>query len=335
MANKSFPYEIKQMNVSQDEIGQKYPGLVSVGPKGFVFPENYRNYAEKYYNLEVRPSDVFVFSFPRSGTTWTQELVWLVVNDLDYKTANKIALTDRYQFLEYIHSYTDERKRSLYEQHKNDEEKLKLVDVALQSAVDVLPTLPSPRFIKSHLPLSLLPPNSLDAKLVYVARDPRDCIVSYYHFTNSLKLVEPQKDFKVFWNAIVKNLQPWTPFFENVKEAWEQRHHPNLLFIFYEDLRKDLLSSVRRVCDFFGKKYSDEQLEKLCDHLRFENFRKNTSVDLNIMKELGLMSTDKDFVRKGMSGGWRDYFDEEMTAVTDKWIADNLRDTDLRFPSMQ
>lgn len=28
----------------------------------------------------------------------------------------------------------------------------------------------------------------------------------------------------------------WTPFFEHLKEAWEKRHHSNLLFLFYEEL---------------------------------------------------------------------------------------------------
>ncbi|CAB3260901.1 unnamed protein product, partial [Arctia plantaginis] len=33
-------------------------------------------------------------------TTWTQELVWLLSNDLDYKTAAAIPLTERYPFLD-------------------------------------------------------------------------------------------------------------------------------------------------------------------------------------------------------------------------------------------
>lgn len=36
----------------------------------------------------------------------------------------------------------------------------------------------------------------------------------------------------------------------------------------------------------------------------------------------------------GKAGGWRDHFDEEMTAQAENWIAENLRDTDLRFPHM-
>lgn len=34
----------------------------------------------------------------------------------------------------------------------------------------------------------------------------------------------------------------------------------------------------------------------------------------------------------GKAGGWRDYFDEEMTQQAEQWITENLRDTDLRFP---
>lgn len=38
--------------------------------------------------------------------------------------------------------------------------------------------LPSPRFIKSHLPLSCLPPNLLDVcKVIYVARNPRGTVI--------------------------------------------------------------------------------------------------------------------------------------------------------------
>lgn len=37
----------------------------------------------------------------------------------------------------------------------------------------------------------------------------------------------------------------------------------------------------------------------------------------------------------GKAGGWSDHFDEEMTQQAEKWIEDNLRDTDLRFPHMK
>lgn len=30
--------------------------------------------------------------------------------------------------------------------------------------------------------------------------------------------------------------EPWTPYWEHVKEGWENRKHENVLFTFYEDI---------------------------------------------------------------------------------------------------
>lgn len=66
---------------------------------------------------------------------------------------------------------------------------------------------PSPRFIKSHLPLSLLPPSLLDtAKVVYVARDPRDVAVSFYHHNRRFTAEGYIGDFKRFWNYFIRDL---------------------------------------------------------------------------------------------------------------------------------
>ncbi|CAH4037214.1 sulfotransferase 1C4-like [Pieris brassicae] len=333
MANNNYPYEIKDVDIPDTIVARNHDEIVSIGPKGYIFPRKFREMAAEIYNMEVKPTDVYVFSYPRSGTTWTQELVWLVVNDLDYETASKIPLTDRYPFLEGPMFINDSTKQKLLDGNKGNESNAKDIQNVVKSAVELVNEMPSPRFIKTHLPLSLLPPKALEAKMVYVARDPRDAIVSFYHLIDSMKLANFNGDFKQFWT--IKNYQSWSPYFDNVKEAWEMRNHPNLLFLFYEDMKKDLKSSVRRVCDFFGKKYSDDQIAKLCDHLTFDNFKNNPSVNFDLMKKIGLMHTDKEFVRKGKTGGWREYFDEEMTAEADKWIEENLRDTDLRFPSMQ
>lgn len=37
------------------------------------------------------------------------------------------------------------------------------------------------------------------------------------------------------------------------------------------------------------------------------------------------------FIRKGIVGGWKDYFTEEMLKEADDWIDENLKDTDLWY----
>lgn len=58
-------------------------------------------FAERIKKMEVYEDDVWVVTFPKCGTTWTQEMVWLINNDLDYKKAREVNLNDRFPFLEY------------------------------------------------------------------------------------------------------------------------------------------------------------------------------------------------------------------------------------------
>lgn len=336
-----FPFEIKDVEPEQNErlleyFKGEFNGFVQVGPKRYFFPQKYRLEAAKIYNMPVRSSDVFVTSYPRSGTTWTQELVWMVANDLDYEKSNSIPLTERYPFLEFSICVHPKNKEKFVEENSHSEENLKQLEFVCQPGTDQLVDIPSPRFIKSHMPLSLMPPTLLDtAKMVYVARDPRDVATSFYHLNKTMRTQGYIGDFKTYWNFFIENLHHWTPYFEHLKEAWEKRDHPNMLFLFYEELSTDLLATVCRVARFFGKEFTDEEITRLCDHLSIDSFKQNKSVNYDVMKELGILQSVEGFIRKGKAGGWRDYFDEEMTQQAEEWIADNLRDTDLRFPHIK
>ncbi|KAJ0180696.1 hypothetical protein K1T71_004100 [Dendrolimus kikuchii] len=336
-----FPYEIRDVDSETAQRIMKYfkgerTGYVKVGPKGYFFPNKYKLEAAKIYNMPVRPDDVFVDSYPRSGTTWTQELVWMIANDLDYETSDAIPLTERYPFLEFTMCVHPELMKEFEADNCDSKEKMRLLKAVTQPGREQLALTPSPRFIKTHLPLSLLPPNLLNtAKLIYVARDPRDVAVSFYHLNKLMRTQGYEGDFKNYWYHFKSGLHHWTPYFEHLKEAWEKRHHPNLLFLFYEELSKDLPAAVRRVAKFFKKEFTDEEIACLCDHLSIENFKNNKSVNYDVMRVLKISKAgEAAFIRKGKAGGWRDYFDEEMTEQAERWIADNLRDTDLRFPHM-
>lgn len=269
--------------------------------------------------MPLRSTDIFVASYQRSGTTWTQELVWLLAKNFDYIKAAEVPLNGRYSFLENFMYYDDKLVntyiKAIKESNPNaNEDKLRQIFIMLSQPISgKLASMPSPRFIKTHLPLSLLNPNLLDtAKVLYVARDPRDVIVSCYHHVMLFRLMKLPNGFKSFWDIFHRNLFTCLPYFEHVKEAWNKRHHPNMLFLFYEELSKDLPAVIRRVADFLGKKLDEEQLDRLLDHLSIENFRKNPSINFEEFREYGLLNSNETFIRKGKSGVWRDYFDDEM-----------------------
>ncbi|XP_050559191.1 luciferin sulfotransferase-like [Spodoptera frugiperda] len=344
-----FPYETKELEPEEEELiksnlGTYITRYVKLGPKGYMVLKPYMKDAANIYNMPLRPTDVFVASYQRSGTTWTQELVWLVANDLNYEKAAEIPLAERYPFIDGFMFFEPE-KRELYadvmsktaDENFDREKYMQLIEFLSLPVSPLLAAAPltQKRFIKTHLPMSLMPPKMLDtAKVVYVARDPRDVAVSCYHHSRLFKLVDPLKPFKSFWEIFYRGLFTLAPYFEHVKEAWEQRHNPNMLFLFYEELSKDLPASINRVADFLDKKLNEEEINRLCDHLSIDNFKKNKSVNFEEMREIGVLAKGESFIRKGKSG-WRDYFDEEMTQQAEQWIEENLTDTDLRFPSMK
>jgi len=53
------------------------------------------------------------------------------------------------------------------------------------------------------------------------------------------------------------------------------------------------------VADFLDKKLTDDQLTTLTEHLRFDNFKKNESVNNEVGKKMGWMNPDGKFIRKG------------------------------------
>lgn len=105
-----------------------------------------------------------------------------------------------------------------------------------------------------------------------------------------------------------------------------------MLFLFYEDLISDLPGNIKRTAEFLGKSLTSEQIKKLEDHLRFENFKNNKSVNISGLKGLGLFkSSEQNFVRKGRSGGWKDNFSEEEAKEAKKWVEDNQKALGIKF----
>jgi hypothetical protein len=53
------------------------------------------------------------------------------------------------------------------------------------------------------------------------------------------------------------------------------------------------------MCSFLNKRLTDEQIERLVEHVKVDNFSKNKSVNLNMEIESGLINEGHSFVRKG------------------------------------
>ncbi|XP_035433286.1 sulfotransferase 1E1 [Spodoptera frugiperda] len=329
-----FPHEMKNVTGEEDKILRKCllgytKPFVRCGEKEFVMPGMYRKHAETIYNFQVRPDDVWVITVPRSGTTWVQELVWLVANNMDFKTAKDKPLYKRFPMLEISTHIPEIAVELIKINFFNLGNFQGLSDAVKERSWKTLDKAPSPRFIKTHLPLSMLPPNLLStAKVVYVARDPRDVAVSYYYLYKMTSKSLMRANFTHFWEAFRRDLLPWTPIVAHANEAYEKRHHPNLHFVFYENMKKDLHKEISNVCKFLNKDYTAAQIDRLAEHLSFDSLRKNKNVNNTTSKD-----SEIQFIRKGEAGGWRTHFDEKMQLQAEEFLLTRLAGLELSYPS--
>ena len=62
---------------------------------------------------------------------------------------------------------------------------------------------------------------------------------------------------------------------------------------------KDLPEGIRRVAKFLGKELTEKDVADLTEHLTFENFKNNKSVNMEEFQQKGVFRSDGGFVRKG------------------------------------
>ncbi len=66
-----------------------------------MFPKQFANFAEDLYNMELRPDDVWVVTYPKCGTTWTQEMVWQIVHGVDLEQGGRVNLNLRFPYVDW------------------------------------------------------------------------------------------------------------------------------------------------------------------------------------------------------------------------------------------
>ncbi|XP_059622304.1 luciferin sulfotransferase isoform X2 [Phlebotomus argentipes] len=335
-----FPFAIKEIDpdinqqLLRDFRGEK-TGFVQVGEEKWFFPSQYSEMAQHFYNFQARQDDIWVATFPRSGTTWTQELVWMIANDLDYVAAQREPLTKRFPFFEFAMFLHPETKAELMQLNVDSPQRQAFVEEISVPAYKFLPHITGRRFIKTHFPFSLMPPSVLSsgAKIVYVARNPRDVLVSFYHLNRLYRSQGYIGDFATYCEYFEENLAPWMPYWSHIREGWENRNHPNVLFMFYEDMNRDLAATIRHVADFLGKSLTDAQVERLRQYLSIEEFRKNDAVNCTELKSIHLLNSgEQGFVRRGKSDGWSEEYTPELRERVTKWILKHSKELPFKFP---
>lgn len=235
------------------------------------------------------------------GTTWVQEIVWQIYHNGEI---SKKVLGDRVLFIE---------KALLPESTHLD-----------------ITTMPSPRLFKSHLPYDAIPKGTDDAKTpckyIYVARNPKDAAVSSYKFMASFGTNGMNAPWEFYAKLFIEGKTVYNKWNDHVLSWWKHRHDPNVLFLKYEDLKKDLQSNVRIISEFLNKSLSEEVINLITEQCTFKGMMKNVQSFL-----LGGKVEGPKFLRKGMVGNWKEHFTPELDERFEKEVLEKLKGSGLEF----
>ncbi|TMW46808.1 hypothetical protein DOY81_008117 [Sarcophaga bullata] len=252
------------------------------------------DFFKRLYEFNVKDDDVYLVTFPKCGTTWIQEATWLLVNNLDFETANQVDLAFRSVFMEISGLYPNMPKNTL----------------------DMSETLKSPRVLKSHLPAHLIPKEiwKNKSKIVYCARNPKDMAISYYHFHRGLGTWEGSID--EFVEDLINNDIMYTPYWEHLMDFWDMRQEKNIFFTTYEDMKRNLKDVLIKLNRFLEKPdLTEQQLNELEKHLSFDSMKANKRVNptSNIKSGHGSphVRADFEFMRRGVVGSHKDELSPE------------------------
>lgn len=313
-------FSLKKTEIAEDEVGKIIKkdltndiidDYLLFGEDRFCLPKYYQEREVEVEHFEIRNDDVIVATFPKSGTTWTQEMVWLLKNDLDYDGA-KTGILDRFPNMELPEVCDPNCKNFLDLKNKK-----------------------GTRFLKTHHPFSLLPKQIRDGsrtpKIIYVMRNPKDAFISYHHMgLCALGWRASREDFAKVYLA---DKVLYGPYWKSVLGYCNMRHLPNLLILKYEEMIKDLRSVVQKTCAFLEKDpLSEEQLQKLCAHLSFESMKSNPALNFQQLiddRKRYNPIINGSFIRSGKVQGYKEEMSPKLISEFDKWIKKNIENTDF------
>ncbi len=231
------------------------------------------NFLRGRMELEVRPTDVFISSYPRSGTTLTQWILYLLTHDEQPDPAHLTKVSPWF-----------ERSLAIGELAGSDLERF-----------------PSPRVFKSHLPRQWLPDG---ARYIYVERDGLDVLVSYFHFYRAYLGFEGSLD--EFHRRFMDGRVQYGSWFEHVAEWRERASDPDVLIVRYEDMLSDRKASIERMVEFLGWERDERWVDRAVIESSFDAMKRRESVfdhATALLLERGV--SPESFLRAGESGRGR------------------------------
>ena len=251
---------------------------------------------------KAKDDDLFLATFPKSGTHWVQNLVYQIQHEAET--------------FESIHSI----QGSTIFLEKNGRE----------AAEKLLP----PKSIKTHLNGNLIPWNDR-AKYIVVIRNPKDVVVSFYHHTKGLDVNYKFSNgsFDDFFDLFIGGQGEFGDYFAHANSWLTKKDLPNVMIITYEFMKANIKDALVKIAHFMDEKYG-QKVESDADYLN--KIIQQSSI--KFMKDKystgNPASSDPkfSFFRKGTVNDWKNMLTKEQNQrLTDRFKEEAAKNVALSY----
>lgn len=262
-------------------------------------------------DFKFRDDDIVIATYAKSGTTWVQQ----IISQLIFNGQADLEVADMSPWLDL----------------RVPPKALKLPMVEAQT---------HRRFIKTHLPIDALV-FSDKAKYIYIGRDGRDVLWSMFnHHTNANDawyealndtpglvgppIEKPPTAIKQYYHEwLDNNGHPWWPFWDNINSWWAVRELPNVHFVHFSNLKKDMAGEIRRIAKFLEIPIDETKWATILNHCSFDYMKEHATKSV----PLGGAFWDggaQTFIHKGINGRWRDVLSDDESIKYEQLAKENL-----------
>ncbi len=254
---------------------------------------------ENLFNHFVpRDSDIYVATYPKSGTTWTISIMEYLVKKVPEKGISFGFSSEEFSpWLELAASQENWRSRFL-----------KFEKVT------------SPRFFKSHATLGLI---KHPARIIQCLRHPLDTFVSAWHHVRGKEVFYYNGSWNHFFSKVMLEGKfesgDWFDYHEEFLKA-SKEGKIEALFLRYEEMKKDnAISAIHEVAKFIGvESYDAEEISRATNFTKMKeksnqgHIEKDGNLsDVLVSQEVGDKNTpSKAHIRKGIVGDWKNYLSD-------------------------
>ncbi|XP_031170789.1 sulfotransferase 1C2 isoform X1 [Sander lucioperca] len=275
---------------------------------------------DSIWAFRPEPSDLLIATYPKAGTTWTQEIVDLLLHNGDAEACKRAPTPIRSPFLEIFSP------------------------PPIPSGLDLLKEMDPPRIIKTHLPFQLVPPGFWEnkCKAIYVARNAKDNLVSYFHF-DCMNMTQPDPGpWEGYILKFMRGEYPcspgpevaWGSWYDHVKGYWMEREKKNILYLFYEDMKENPRREVERIMRYLDLSVSDEVISRIVELTSFKNMKENPMANYSCIPAPVFDHSISPFMRKGEVGDWRNHFTPEQSKMFDEDYEKQMKEVNIPFRTL-